>query len=516
MKKIISTLALIGTMLASPVLALEPNYVDCILGSDSSNGSTSTPWRTIGYALNNVNSSRIIRINGLCRERVVLPPNITLENVLGTMPAIIDGKDVGIYPAVFEIWGQHDITFKNIKIKNSSNIPGNTVKGINVLSGKGPDGIWQTADDVGAYNIKIDGVTFADINRSSSTIAYSLPLLVSSWGNSQDSLGTAANHISITNNRFEESDTNSATINQPLIQIVDNVQDFEIRDNYFKDKDVGAAIQLSGNRSTSAKPNRPTKGVIINNVSEQMGQSGVWITAAQKILIQDNFFVSSSRGVNVYTENQGLYGDFDIAKQIWVRKNTFKDLTYQALATGAIWSSEYCDVADVYFTNNYIMNKSKPNGSEAISLYGDHARDAGETESCLTTCGQVTGECGDLIGDSKIVNNIVYSDTPTHTNARLLLSAVDFNAEPGVVINKNFWGAPSTSLPFVNGGTFLDFNGWRAVSGQGALDRYRDWTSDYSFTPSFAWFRLNREPKPTWLVGQDFFGAYTPVEINNL
>lgn len=515
MKKYIFMLSLLFSLVTiSQATAVDANYVNCNSGLDSqAAGSEAMPWRTLQYALNNLNASRTVRISGTCNERLVLPSNITLERAYAHIPAVVDGGNVGIYPGVFEIWGQHDITISGLTIRNSSNIPGNTVKGIDILSGKGPDNLWSTADDVGSYNIKIKNNIFEEINRSSSTNAYALPLLVSSWGNSLTS-GTAAHHISIVGNKFRESDTNSATLGQPLLAIVDNVTDFEIRNNHFRDADAGSAIEISGNRSTSAMPNRPHAGVIIGNTFDGMGESGIYITAAQKILIQRNTFKDSRRGVNVYTENQGLLGDFDIASDIWIRNNTFKDLEYQALATGAIWSSEYCDVANVYFTNNTVWNKNKPNSSEAISLFGDSAIDPGEATSCLTTCGTVQNECGGLIGDSKIVNNVIFSDTATHTNARLILSAVDFVAEPNISLDYNIWGAPSSSMPFVLGGTFKNFDGYKLSTGQDLHSIYKDFTSSMPVMWGLARPSAVYEPTPTWLNGSDFFGAFTPNALN--
>lgn len=467
MKKLLyAAIVLCGILLASKVIGATPNYLNCDSGSNANAGTQAAPWRTLQHALDNVSASRTIKIAGTCNERVVLGSNITLEQADIRVPAIIDGTNVGVYPGVFEIWGEHDITFSGLTIKNGSNIPGNTVKGINVLSGKGPDNTWSTPDDVGAYNITLLNNTFVDINKSDLPAAYALPVLFSSWGDSRNGFGTATRNITIIGNRFLESDTNSDTLGQPLLEFVDNVKDWLVKDNYFTDSDSGSAIEISGNRSTSAIPNHPHDGQIIGNFFEYMGESGIYITAAKRILIQGNRFSSSTRGINVYSENQGLHGDFEYASDIWIRNNVFKNITIQSLATGAIWSSEYCDVYNVEFTNNVVSNPNKPNGFESIGIYRDGAIDPGEDTECLTVCGPYTNQCGELTGESRIMNNYIYTNTVTSSNVQLLLSAISYVEQTGVLHDNNIWVAPTVSRPFILGGSYHTFTTYKE-----AIDR---------------------------------------------
>lgn len=347
-------------------------------GSDSNLGTFESPYLTIGKAV--TESLDVYVYPGVYNESVIARNNLSLRaSGPGT---VIDGSG---FTAAVEIQGKHDVLVDGFEITNN----GATVVGWSV-----PNGI--AIRDLGnvpgvgrhSYNITIQNCTFRDILRKNDAVGNGAqPLLICSFSNER--LGhTACYNVQILDCTFNAGKHDMVGSGLQIGQLcpTGNVRDFLIEGcTFYWDEtlynEVSTGIEFTANYEAfySTYPDVPRRGVIRNNTFQLVGSLAdpryTIYVQGQDILVENNTFTRWGLGVGAVME-EGTNPDLWTTKNVWVRNNTFSEVTNYSVVVGA-WENNYLTVENVFVTGNKIHKTTvAPGEFPPVSLISRNTLDS--------------------------------------------------------------------------------------------------------------------------------------------
>lgn len=332
-------------------------------GSNSNQGTESSPWLTISYAVSKLAliGGTILVDTGRYTEIVYMESNIVLKKKPGAGEVVIDGT--GNISAI-EIRGKSWCTVDGFIIENDGGVPvgWSVTSGIHLRDRRNIPGPGQ-----GTHDVVITNCIFRNIKRHSDNPGIgALALGITSFADERRGHEGCYN-IQVTNCTFYEGKYNvvGSGLGISSFDITGNVRDFLI-DNCIFNHDMATygeqhgAIEFVANYETyySTYPDIPRKGVIqnctFNHTGTLTGGNYCVYAQVQDVLIRDCTTNNWPLGIGVVTESGGNYNP---ARNVWVHSNTLNGCSNYSLLVGA-WANIYTPVENVWFTSNYIL---KPN-----------------------------------------------------------------------------------------------------------------------------------------------------------
>ncbi len=428
-------------------------YYVATTGDDGNAGtSRASPLRTIRAAFALVVPGDRIRLApGTYAERQVVAVDgdviggyIVIEkdpDVDGE--AIVDGSTVSAedgegQACVFSLLGRSYLWFRNLTIKNHGETwaPGAYWAIVGILIGPSV----YTADGIGSHHIRITGCTFTAIDRTTYLLSYALPIIVYSHGDERvsDPWSASTHHIEIRRNTFHDCEMAMLGASPPatsifhsFIEMAGNVQHWIVEDNEFYEftYDYSTPIQLGGNNSPTAYPNRPRKGVWRNNNCHDLPDGyGYYVTGCQDLLVERNTYRHCGFAVGIATETGGAGNPAGSnSARIWIRNELAIESINCDLVLGA-WDNTYYDVEDIWVTTCAFVRHT----------WAGESTDPASSNASIFLLGQHAGQDG-VTGDSRIWNNLIVCP-------EWLMLCNTANRIAGL-LDRNLWCSPR-ELPF--------------------------------------------------------------------
>ena len=396
-------------------------------GDNGANGSSSAPWKTIQFAIDQIEEeSTLIVKKGVYHEKVLFSQeddsNIYLKAEHG---AIIDGS--GLKPvgkeALVGIHNAHHITIENLELRNFK-----TSTGVELLST--PIGIF------------IDG-TSHDINITKNNIHHIENL--STCGESTD-CGTGANGIAVygnsqttmtTLNFIDNEISNCILSSSEAFTINGNINGFKVINNYVHDNN-NIGIDIIGYESDvcstcEEEQNRARNGIVKNNRS---------------INNSTNLALGTFKNNPWYEGKDGSAGGFyvDGGHHILFEGNraSKNDLGFEFASEHAGKSSH-----DILMVNNYIYNNREV--GLTIGGYAENPTEQGGGDAknimVYNNSFYKNAGWGSEIAFSyrakniTLVNNIIYGEGDVADN----FSEEDNSQSKNINWGKNLWWAKDVS-----------------------------------------------------------------------
>lgn len=345
-------------------------YVNADNGSNSNDGTTNHPWKTIQHAVNNANGKKIHVYPGKYVEQIVISKsNTTIAGISanGAKP-LISGQIASTsncHPqercAVFTIRAAN-VVIEGLEITNDFSQYADQNEHLPV-----------TAFDIGpgSRDVVIRGNDIHNITRNPKNAAnYALPIIVSNI-----SSATPVNHIIITNNTIRDCLninplnplTGKTKFSNAGLLLNGNVENIEISANTFKNLQ-STGIEITGNYAfgkISSSLDHARKIVVRGNSVENIGEHGIYVNGGQNVLIERNYLHLCKQGIGIVTEvRTGNSGNY--TGNIWARDNIINNSSRAGISAGIFGDyksasrKDYDPVKNIYITNNSFFTASNP------------------------------------------------------------------------------------------------------------------------------------------------------------
>ncbi|MNK08988.1 hypothetical protein D3C87_269350 [compost metagenome] len=307
---------LVFTIISSTIAFAQTNYYVSPTGSNSNNGSLSSPWQTIQYGLNQMSSSDVLHVfPGTYSEKISIPASgITVKNYSAVLP-VIDATGITSQNAILHIGNRSDVMIDGLEFRNNIQ---NDAQGI-LIDGSGA-------------NITVKNCVIHDIHFSSNPNA-----AVSETTNAQGIIvfGTGAT-TAITNLKLLNNHLYNCRLGYSEgIAVNGNVDGFEISNNRVHDlTNIGIDVIGHEGTSPSAANDQARNGLVSANtihhcVSAYATSGGIYIDGAKKIVVEKNTSYRNGYGMEVGCEKIGATTD-----SIIIRNNVFYDNEASGIALG--------------------------------------------------------------------------------------------------------------------------------------------------------------------------------------
>lgn len=309
---------------------VDPNGID-----QSGNGSRSTPYRTIQYAIESADSNTTIRVAaGVFNERLDFEQAVGLT-VIGAADgsSIISGKNFSD-GYLIEISRASDISLKNLTIRD--------------FRGDNLECVLIRRD---SHDIEIEGCAFANIGAyNPSGNAH----IILAEGDS----AVGVKNISVINNKI----MNCFTGYSEAITMESNVDGFEISGNLIHDV-TNIGIDVAGFYSNGvndptlnqARNGRIADNTLYNIESPNASCAAIYVDGGRDIVIERNRVYRSTYGIELGCENkfdEDTPGYEAVASGITVRHNTIYDCVKAGIMVGGYDNETTGTVRDSNIYNN--------------------------------------------------------------------------------------------------------------------------------------------------------------------
>lgn len=427
MKKKILTVLLV---IISAYSFAQTNYYVATTGNNSNNGSISTPWQTIQYAVSQLNIGDTL--------------NITAGTYIGKIDLTISGAS-----------GQ-EITIKNYNNDNviisGSTLPGyeyllkiENVNYINIEGLKFQD--YQKLDARGILVINSSNISI--LNNEFSNIDYSSTAVGQTPNSSQNSQPiiifgkdplNSINNLVINGNIIHDCETGWSE----CLSINGNIDGFEVKNNHIYNN-TNIPLVAIGHEGECPDPalDQARNGLIKNNnihdnPSAYAAAGGIYIDGGKSIIVENNISYNNDFGIEVGCENNGNAPNDPSASDIIVRNNLIYNNKISGIALGGYNYSTSGKVETTTITNNTLFNNDTDNSYSGELLIS-------------------------YVENSIIENNILYTN-----NADKVL-IISENPNPTLSLNYNLYYTPSGSNDIVieiNGVEYNDFSSYQTGTSQ--------------------------------------------------
>ena len=312
-------------------------------GNDDNDGSASTPWQTIQYAMETVTAGSTVFIHGgEYNSALYLEVSgqegayITFKN-FNEEEVIIDGGNFDSY-AMLEIYDKKYVEIEGLTFRNFQQ---NDAVGI-LIEG--------ATDHIFIRNCKFFDINFSpDSNAAINENTNAQPLIV---------YGTEADHpitdLEIVGNEI----FNCRTGYSEALAINGNVDGFLIEGNKVHDI-TNIGIDIIGHEETCSDPakDQARNGIIRNNwtyncTSPYATSAGIYVDGGKNLVIESNRVYDNQWGIEIGCENVGKS-----AEDIVVRNNFIYGNTSAGIAIGGYeYPNGSGKVGNVQIVNNTLYN----------------------------------------------------------------------------------------------------------------------------------------------------------------
>jgi hypothetical protein len=335
----------------------QANYYVSPTGNNANNGSLSSPWKTIQYALNNVATNSIINVfTGVYTEKLRIPINgITLKNQTGNSP-IIDAKGITIQEPIIDIIDKNNITIDGFELRN------------NIQNNAQAVSITGTSSSVTVKNCKIHDIHFSSDPNQTPTGSTNALGIVAYGTNST----TAITNLKISNNQIYQCRLGFSE----GIAVRGNVDGFEVSDNLIYDlTNIGINLAGSQSRTSPSVYDQARNGIVKKNtvhdcLSPIATSAGIYVDGGKLIIIENNTSYHNGYGIEVGCENKGRVTD-----AIKVRSNIVYDNKNNGIALGGYgFPDNSGKVTNSTITNNttYFNDYSNSGSGELYLSYSEN------------------------------------------------------------------------------------------------------------------------------------------------
>ncbi len=310
-------------------LSAQTSYYIATTGNNSNNGALATPWRTIQYALNQVQPGNVLHVlAGTYNEKLTWQNSgtssqaITLQNYNGAV-VIVDGTGISATDGLLKIASKSHLLVKGLIF---SNYYGQDVIGV-YISGEG--------QQVSIVNCTIQNMGFT-------TVASTDPASVNPTGQAHGILINGTTSIGYSDLNIEGNTLQNLILgNSEALTLVGNTHDFTLKDNLLHDN-TNIGIDVAGHYDWAepdlpANLNQVRNGVVIGNTvynhrrfSNVDAPAGIYVDGGKDILVEHNTSYSNGNGISVGCENAGK-----TAENITVRNNFVYDNDNHGIVFGA-------------------------------------------------------------------------------------------------------------------------------------------------------------------------------------
>lgn len=399
----------------------QSTYYVSPLGDNNNDGSISSPWLTIQYAVSMLNSGDELFIReGIYNGKIDITQSgsfnapIRISNYQNETVEIV-GNDLENYEYLLQIIGQEYISISGLHFKNYQKLG---AVGIRIINS-------SYISILNNYFLDIDYSETAQGEIPNET-QNSQPIIV--YGRDPENPIT---DLKINGNTIYNCELGYSE----ALSVNGNVDGFEIIENtIYNNTNIG--IVAIGHEGECSDPlvDQARNGIIkhnltYNNLSPYAAAGGIYVDGGKSIIVENNVSYNNNYGIEIGCENNGNAPSDPSAKDIVVRNNFIYNNTVTGLAIGGYNYPTTGKVEDIQITNNTCFNNDTTNtytGEFTLSY----------TENC------------------SIENNIFYT-----TN------------------NNNVLYTTSSSIPTVN----LDYNVYYTSSATNAMTIEIDGTGYYTF-----------------------------------
>jgi hypothetical protein len=335
----------------------QTNYYVSTSGNNSNNGSISSPWKTIQYALNKVATNSIINVlNGVYNEKLRIPINgITLKNQTGNSP-ILDATGITIQEPIIDIINKNNITIDGFELRNNIQ---NNAQGVSITG---------TSSNVTIKNCKIHDIHFSS-NPTAVPSASTNALGIVCYGTSSTE---AITNLKILNNQIYQCRLGFSE----GIVVRGNVDGFEVSGNLVYEL-TNIGINLAGSQSltSSSLYDQARNGIVRKNIvhdclSLYATSAGIYVDGGKLITIENNISYHNGYGIEVGCENKGRITD-----AITVRSNIVYDNKNNGIAIGGYaFPNDSGKVTNSIIRNNttYFNDYSNSGSGELYLSYSEN------------------------------------------------------------------------------------------------------------------------------------------------
>mgnify|MGYP001165532094 FL=1 len=384
----------------------QTNYYIATTGDDFNNGSIGTPWQTIQYGVNQLNSGDTLNITGGTYvgkidltisgtpEHQITIRNYTNDNV------IISGATLSDYEYLLNVENVNYINIQGLKFQD-----------------------YQKLDAIGIMVINSSGIHI--LNNEFSNIDYSSTALGETPNSSQNSQPiivfgrdpiNAITDLIINGNTIYDCETGWSE----CLSINGNIEGFEVVNNHVYNN-TNIPIVVIGHEGECSDPalDQARNGLIKNNnvhdnPSSYAAAGGIYIDGGKSIIVENNISYNNDYGIEIGCENNGNAPNNPSASNIIVRNNLIYNNKVSGIALGGYNYPTSGKVETTTITNNTLFNNDTDNSYNGELLIS-------------------------YVENSIIENNILYTNNIDNV---LIISG---NSNPTLLLNYNLFYTPNGS-----------------------------------------------------------------------
>ncbi len=310
-------------MLLATVGGAQQTYYVSTRGSNANPGTSSLPWQTVQYGLNQLTAGDTLRVMaGVYNEKVRVDVSGTPDNVVtvrshGDGEVVLDGSGITATEAIVAIYSRSHVVLDGFTVANNQMAD---AQGI-LVTGSGTD--------ITIRNNTIHTINFsANPGDPVSSSTNAQPLIVLGTGMNQEN---AITNLVIQGNEIYDCRTGYSE----GLAVNGNVDGFEIVGNHVHDiPNIG--IDVIGHEGTSPDPSKDQarNGVVRGNtvsncISPYATSAGIYVDGGKDVVIERNVSFHNGYGIEVGCENVGKS-----ASGITVRDNLIYDNEISGIALG--------------------------------------------------------------------------------------------------------------------------------------------------------------------------------------
>ena len=429
---------LVFLLFASVCGFAQSNYYVSPAGNDANNGSLSTPWASLQYAVTQLSAGDTLNVMaGTYAGEVALSVSgtssqaITIRNYQSDV-AIVSGSTLPAYSYLMKIENVDYVTIDGLKFQD-----------------------YQELDAIGILVINSSSVSI--LNNEFSNIDYSTSASGQVPNPSQNSqpiivfgrdAATPVSDLLIKGNSIHDCEVGQSE----CISVNGNVDGFEVLNNQvYNNTNIG--IVAIGHEGECPDPafDQARNGLIKDNVvhdnpSPYAAAGGLYIDGGKDIVVENNISYNNDYGIEVGCENNGNAPNDPSASNIKVRNNQFYNNKICGIAIGGYNYPVSGKVESTTISNNSCYNNDTDNSYNGELLIS-------------------------YVENSSIDNNIFYTN---NLDKVLIISS---EANPTLSLDYNLYYSPSGSNDIVieiNGTEYNTFSAYQSGTSQDAHSLFAD------------------------------------------
>lgn len=342
------------------------NYYVAPTGSDSNNGSLSSPWKTIQYAATKAIAGDTVNVRaGTYPETINITRSgsaaagqrIVFRNYPGERP-VLDAAGKSVSNGQSGVINLTDVSYVTVDGFEVKNLTANSTSNV-------PVGIFITG--AGGY-VEILNNRIHDIKNSASGCnANALGLAV--YGNkAPDSI----NNLTISGNELDHLTLGCSE----SMSINGNVQYWKVTNNIVHDNN-NIGIDAIGFEGTSPNPayDQARDGLISGNTvynitsygnpayGNEYSADGIYVDGGTRIIIENNIIHHTDFGIELASEHLGKSTSYITARNNLVWNNNAAGITIGGYASST-GSTDFCTIVN----NTFLFNDSKNTGAGEFQI----------------------------------------------------------------------------------------------------------------------------------------------------